>query len=126
MLILLRYWKLIGGLLIVLTLLGTAKYWMHRAEKAEYAAKVCEVARQVQIGLWKSEIDRLTRDLANADTAAKVAIAAKVEAEKAAAKKLQAERKEWERIYGSKPENRKWADSPLPADVAGRLRDHGG
>jgi uncharacterized protein HemX len=96
---------------------GIALHW-HADQKREQAL----VAAQTALATERAEHAVLLRQLADAKTAADAAIKAKAEAEKAAAKRLAAARKEWERIYSEKPENRAWADSRVPDDVVRRLR----
>jgi len=116
--------NLLGGIrataFFVLLLLAIAggKWQQHQAHKWEAKAEQAKAALAVE----RADKARILAQLANADNAAKVAIAAKAEAEKAAQKRLQAREREWRRIFGSKPENRAWADSKVPADVLRALQ----
>jgi len=109
----------------VLLLLAIAggKFWQHKAEGYKADLQKSEAARAAAIAIWKNEIDRLTRDLASAKEAGEKAIADKAASEAAAKKRLAAREKEWRRIYGSKPENKAWADQVIPPDVLDFLND---
>ena len=96
---------------LLLLAVATSHHYRTKAAKLQHALQTSEVARAVAIQIWKGEIDRLTDGLAKADTAAKVAITAKVSAEQAAAKKLAATNRKWKALYDSKPENRAWAET---------------
>jgi hypothetical protein len=112
------WWKEILAGLLVLFIAGSLWRHIRNDNNRELElAQTKELAAQ-----WRQANAALMDSLADADNAAKVAIAAKVEAEKQAARKLAAERKKWQRIYSSKPENRAWADAPIPADVREALR----
>jgi hypothetical protein len=95
----------------------------HWQDKARELNDSLEVARS---DLWvaKQEYKRLSDQLADAKGQAEQARAERDAAMKAAAKRLAAREREWEKVYGAKPENRAWADQRVPADIYGRLRDH--
>jgi hypothetical protein len=114
---------LLGGIratvffVLLLLAIAGAKFWQHKAHSWEAKAGKANAALAVE----QADKARILAQLADADHAAKVAIAAKVEAERAAAKRLKAREKEWRRIYGAKPENRAWAETPIPPDILGNL-----
>lgn len=116
------FWKeiLLGVLLLgFITSIGVH---LRKDRKTEEALMASEAARAAAIAIWSAEIDRLTRDLADAKEAGERAVAEKAAAEAAAKKAVAAERKKWQRVYDSKPENRAWADAKPPADVLAGLR----
>lgn len=111
---------------LVLALCASIGLHLYQDAKVRHAlseSRKAEVAAVLTKELYKAELDRVLAQLADADKAAKQAIAEKAEAEKAAKKALAQARKDWEKVYGAKPENRAWADAPLPADVERRLRE---
>jgi len=114
----LKHWRalLLAGLLLAGCL------WWNAHVRADNAMEIRAIQAEADAVIYKSELARITAQLADADNAAKVAIAAKVEAEKAAAKKLAAERKKWARIYSSKPENKAWSESEIPPEIREALR----
>jgi len=114
----LKHWAAFVLAGFVLMALGWWSRHVHNDNQREIALANAQAALVVE----RAEKAAILSQLANADNAAKVAIAAKVEAEKAAQKRLQAREREWRRIYGSKPENRAWADSKVPADVLRALQ----
>lgn len=111
-----RHWKALALLTALTVVLG----WAYRAGQKSQADEIA--AAQAKAATCQANYSALQSQLAEADAAAK---RAKAEAEKAARdaqRRVQAARKEWERTFNAKPENRRWADEPLPADVARGLR----
>lgn len=107
---------------LALLLLASSSYWQHAAHKAQAALAVSETARAAAIGIWKGEIQRLTRDLADAKSAGAKAVSERIQAEKDAAKKLAATNKRWADRYAHDPVAKKWRDEPLPSGVIGGLQ----
>ncbi len=97
------------------------RHLLHQRDEARAALLTSEVARAAAIQIWTNEIDRLTRNLADAKADGEAAIAAKAQAEKVAADKLKARERYWNAIL-AKPENRAWAESEIPPEVLGGLR----
>ena len=101
---------------------GLHLYQDSKVRDALAKARKDYIAAVITKQLYKAELDRVLSQLADANSAAKVAIAAKVEAEKAAQKRLQALEKYWRDRYAQDPEARAWADQRVPAGVLDGLR----
>ena len=115
---LLRHWKAV----VIALAIAYCTYWQHKAGVLADKLQASAVARAAAIQIWKGELDSLTSQLADAKAAQVKAKAETAAAEREAAKKLALERNKWRRIYSSKPINRAWADSPVPADILNGLR----
>lgn len=118
------FWKeiLLGVLLLgFITSIGVH---LRNDRKTEEALKASEAARAAAIAIWSAEIDRLTRDLADAKEAGERAVAEKAAAEKEAAARLKAREKFWRDKYASDPAAKAWSEQPVPASVLGGLQVH--
>ncbi len=117
------FWKPLLLAALLLGIVGALCLHIRHDNATELALIAQKVENATLAATYQAAIDHLTRDLADAKTAGAKAVSDRIQAEKDAAKKLAAKQKEWAKIYGAKPENKAWADSLIPADVAGKLRE---
>lgn len=116
--LLLKHWRAVLLAVLVTVIVVGVKVHLHNDAKTRAALAAAEISKQ----LYKAELDRVLAQLADADKAAKQAIAEKAEAEKAAQKRLQAREKFWQEKYRNDPKARAWASEPVPASVLDGLR----